>query len=121
MGILEQQQVIDHVWKRDVDRRLDDHFERLEEHQERLAAGDLRMTEISGKLDANTLITTEALGVAQGVKADTGALVAAFRAWGGFTTVTKWAMAFVLGAAALIIAGGVIYWFLSTGTLPRKA
>jgi hypothetical protein len=120
VGVLETAQVVDQLWRRDVDRRLDEHFERLEEHEARLAVGDARMSELTGKIDTNTDLTGEVKVLAEGVKKDTAALVSAFKAWGGFTTVTKWLLAFIVGAAALIIAGGVIYWFIVTGTLPHK-
>lgn len=113
MGILEAQQVADQIWRREVDKALEEHMERLDAHDALFAQGASRMTELAGKIAENT-------GITQAVKADTDAIVKAFKAWGGFTTVSRWILALIVGIAALIIAGGVIYWFVASGTLPHK-
>lgn len=113
MGLLEEAQVADRLWRDRVDRTLEEHKERLNEHDALLDLGAKRMTELTTKIDTNTTIT-------ESIKADTAAVVKAFQAWGGFTTVGRWIIATIVGAAALIVAGGVIYWFISSGTLPRS-
>lgn len=120
MGVLEQQQVADQIWRKEVDAKLDEHFERLDRHDELIAqherqftAGRERMSAIEGKIDHNTSVTER-------IDLNTASMVAAWKNWGGFTTVSKWILALIVGVAALIIAGGVIYWFISTGTLPHK-
>lgn len=113
MGILEDAQMADQMWRADVSRRLDEHFEAIERHAELLAEGDRRMRALADAIDENTVITKR-------IDDSTSTIVKGFKAIEGFSTVTGWLGKAVLVTGAIILALGVIYWYFKTGELPRK-
>jgi hypothetical protein len=113
MGVLEEQQVADANWRRDVDRRLDQHFERLESGEERMNAMALQVEE-------NTTITREGRDIAKAVKDDTAELVKVANAFKGAATVMGWLQKSILFLAAMLVAGGILWWFVKTGEIPKK-
>lgn len=106
MGVLEQNQVADAEWRRRVDNTLDAHFERLER-------GDTKFDELDRKIAENTKITTNTSN-------DVKELLAIFKPLTGFFTVTGWMGKGLVWVAAIVIAAGVIFWYVKTGDLPRK-
>lgn len=114
MGVLEQQQVVDQNWRKEVDRQLDEHFERLNRHEELLQEGDARMTALSEKIDANTTITKR-------IETNTGTLVKWVENVTGFKNTVNWFASLLLKLAAIAVALGIVVWWLRTGELPRKA
>lgn len=97
--------MLDDEWKTKVERRLDDHMERLD-------AGDERMNALTKQLEENTDITKR-------IDQNTAKLVNTFRAIDGFGTVGQWIFGAIVKVSIVITAAGVIYWFLHTGELPR--
>lgn len=106
MGVLEERRALDEEWRRRVDTTLDEHMERLD-------AGDTRMTELAEKMDTNNNMTAE-------IKSNTATLVGWVNNIKGFNNVTNWAFAMLIKASVIIIAAGVVFWFVKTGDLPRK-
>lgn len=121
MGVLEHAQVADGEWRKRVDSTLDDHRDQLAEFESkfnrgnaRFAEGEARMADLERKLDANNLMTST-------IQADTKELVTWTKNITGFNSIAKWLGDILLKLAAVIVACGIIYWFLHTGQLPKKA
>lgn len=101
-------------WRREVHGRLERHaediailkhgHESLRSTMGSLARSMDRVTEIVERIDKNTAPVVEDHRDGVGAKRK-------FEEWTGW----------ILKAAALIVAVGIIYWFITTGTLPRKS
>lgn len=106
MGMLEQAQVSDANWRQSVNARLDEHMERLD-------AGDERMSKLEYAIGTNTEITKR---IDEGV----AEMLEIFAAVRGFAKVGGWIGSAIKWVAAVVIALGVLYWFWKTGDLPRN-
>lgn len=114
MGVLEQGQVlVGEDWKRDVESRLEEHSNRLLAGNERFERTEKRIGEVADAVDANTAITEK---TAKNVEK----LVDIFQAFDGFVRVGGWLGNTVKWVAGVLICGAVIYWFVKTGDLPKK-
>jgi hypothetical protein len=107
VGVLEERQALDERWRRKIEDRLDEHFERLE-------SGDGRMSSLEAGMAENTKLTGE-------VKKNTDEILAIFGALKGFVTVGGWVGTAVKWLAGVLIALGIIYIVWKTGDLPRKS
>lgn len=127
MGVLEQQHIADQRWRDDVSRRLDEHFEKIEDHDRLLAVhsekfargndrfeeGEDRMTGLETKVQLNNEMTER-------IENNIATMLLYWQNFMGFKAVSKGIFSIVVGASVFIIALGVIWYFLSTGQLPRK-
>lgn len=93
-------------WRAMVVRRLQEHFDRLE-------AGDIRMNAIEDKIDHNTDVTER-------VEKNTKIVVTWVTNITGFKNVVDWVGALFLKLAAFVGACGILYWAVATGQLPKR-
>jgi hypothetical protein len=118
MGVLENAQVADERWRKRVDETLDDHRDQLSGFEEkftrgntRFEEGERRMTAIELKLDQNNKMT-------ETINTNTSGIVTWTKNVSGFNNVVKYVGDLLLKVAAVIIAAGVVNYFMKSGEAP---
>lgn len=110
----------ENAWIREFHDRVSEHGERLDEIDERLKDGANRMDNMGYQYRLLNQQVKENTEITKRIDGNTAGMVEQFRNLLGFSAVMWFIFRFVLGASAMIIAIGVIYWFVHTGELPRK-
>jgi hypothetical protein len=100
-------------WRREVEARLDDHLERLD-------AGDARMSQLAdGIKQANDAIAKNNDMTAK-IEKNTQAVVLWVNNITGFRNVVKWLGDLAIRIAAVLGATALVIYAVRTGDIPRK-